>query len=106
MINTIMKIQEIINEDVDMSFWREKDALYNSDALQHIEKQEKRQALIRKLAGEGTAVFHKPARKSKGKFNNKPQKNGLKSAGWRGNVIARTHADILDPKTSDKLLNT
>jgi hypothetical protein len=78
-----MKIRDIIKEDVDMSWWREKDATFNPEANKYAGQQEKRTDM---LSGESdaTPVFTKPVRSTQDKFSNEPPKDGVASPGYLG----------------------
>jgi hypothetical protein len=86
-----MKIKDIIKEDVDMSWWRDQDALYNPEVNDYVSKQEKRTDMLQGDS-DSTPVFTKPVRQSQDKFSNKPPKDGVASPGYYGNLEVRTRA--------------
>jgi len=100
LINTIMKIREIITEDVDMSWWQDKDAEFNPEALKQIRKQEKRSEMFK---DNGTQVFTKPVRSPENNFSNIPPEDAAPSAGYVGNVEVRTRAKHISPEYAEKL---
>jgi len=103
-INTItMKIRDIILEDVDMSWWREQDALYNPTALDYANKQVKRDNIINKDS-KGTKVFTKPVRKSQAPFSNVPKQDDAKSPGYTGNVDVKVRAGHIDKDEGNALV--
>ena len=103
-INTIMKIRDIIKEDVDMSWWDELDGQFNPEVLDYKGKQEKRHKLITKDT-DGTPVFTKPVRKAQEPFSNQPKPEANKSAGFAGNVDVQVRAGHLSKEEGEDLLD-
>lgn len=97
-----MKIKDIINEDVDMSWMAEIDQDFNPEALRSAEQQEKRLAIINKIS-DGTPVFHKPVRDAQTSFSNIPPKDQPKSAGYVGNVHSSVRADHITKERGEEL---
>ena len=97
-----MKIRDIIKEDVDMSWWRERDSLHNPEANAYAEKQERRTELLSKESG-ATPVFTKPVRSTQNKFSNKPPKDGMPSAGYLGLTDVRTRAKHISQEIAAEL---
>lgn len=97
-----MKITDIINEDVDMSWWAEKDAQFNPEALEYVEKQVRRSNIINQ-SSKDTKVFTKPVRKSQTPFSNKPSGNPP-SAGHVGLVDVRVRAGHISKDEGEDLL--
>lgn len=100
-----MKIFDIINEQVDMSFWKEQDERFNPEALNQIEMQERRRAALAPTAKGGTPVFRKPVRKAEPSFKTEPETGMPTSPGYRGNVATRVKAGKLTPETGKKLID-
>ena len=97
-----MKITDIINEDVDMSWWAEKDKLFNPEALDYAQKQVKRDNIIGQ-SSDDTKVFTKPVRKAQTPFSNKP--NGKpSSAGHAGLVDLQVRAGHISKDEGEDLL--
>jgi len=97
-----MKIKDIINEDIDMGWMANIDQDFNPEALQSVEQQEKRLAIINKMS-DGTPVFRKPVRSPETSFSNIPPKNQPKSPGYVGNVHAAVRSDHITPKRGEEL---
>jgi len=97
-----MKITDIINEDVDMSWWAERDASFNPEALEYAQKQVKRDNII-KQSSDGTKVFTKPVRKSQEPFSNKPKDNPP-SSGHAGNLDVQVRAGHISKEEGEDLL--
>lgn len=97
-----MKIKDIIKEDVDMSWWRDQDSLYNPEANKYVHQQEKRTDL---LTGESdaTPVFTKPIRDAQPKFSNQPPKDTPASAGFLGLTDVRTRAKHISQEVANEL---
>ena len=102
MINTTMKIKDIVKEDVDMGWMANIDQDFNPEALQAVEQQEKRQEMINKMSN-GTTVFTKPIRDAQTSFSNIPPKDQPKSPGYVGNVHAAIRSDHITPKRGEEL---
>ena len=100
-----MKISDIIREEVDMSWWREKDESYNPESAEYAKKQEKRQNILDKNSPNSTKVFTKPVRKAQEPFSNQPKEDEPKSTGYAGNVDVRVRAGHINKKTGDDLLD-
>ena len=98
-----MKIRDIINEDVDMSWWDELDGTFNPEVLDYKNKQAKRHKLITKNT-DGTPVFTKPVRKAQEPFSNQPKDDAEKSAGYAGLVDVRVRAGHIDKDEGEDLL--
>lgn len=99
-----MKILDIVNEKVDMSFWKKLDSIYNPDALEQVKKQEKRHALVSASVDKGsTPVFTKPVRKHAA-FTTKPKKGEPTSAGYRGNINTRVKSGHISQETGKNLI--
>jgi hypothetical protein len=98
-----MKIRDLINENVDVSFWKKLDAIWNPEALEQITKQEKRQSILKSSVDKNTTpVLDKPLRKQEG-FQAAPKKGIPTSAGYRGNVNTRVKAGHISKETGEKL---
>lgn len=97
-----MKITDIIKEDVDMSWWAERDEAFNPEALEYSQKQVKRDNIL-KQSSEGTKIFTKPVRKPQTKFSNQP--NGeVPSAGHVGNVDVQVRAGHITKDEGEDLI--
>lgn len=99
-----MKIRDIINEDVDMSWWDELDQQFNPENFDYKSKQAKRHKTITKNI-DGTPVFKKPVRKAQEPFSNIPKKDDPKSLGYAGNVDVRVRAGHLSKEEGDELVD-
>ena len=97
-----MKIKDIIKEDVDMSWWRDQDSIYNPEANVYAGKQERRAGLLSKESG-ATPVFTKPVRSSQNKFSNQPPEDALPSAGYLGLTDVRTRAKHISQEIASEL---
>ena len=97
-----MKIKDIIKEDVDMSWWRELDAVYNPEVNNYVSQQEKRTDM---LTGDSdaTPVFTKPVRSAQPKFSNQPPEDGVPSAGFLGLTDVRTRAKHISQEVASEL---
>lgn len=102
MINTTVKIKDIIKEDVDMGWMADIDQDFNPEALRAIEQQQKRLEIINKMS-DGTPIFHKPVRDAQTSFSNMPPKDQPKSAGYTGNVHTAVRAGQITPKRGEEL---
>ena len=86
-----------------MSFWKKFDAIYNPEALEQIQKQEKRQSILSSSVDKhSTPVLDKPLRKQAG-FTASPKKGNPTSPGYRGNVNTRVKAGHISKETGEKL---
>ena len=99
-----MKIRDIINEDVDMSWWDELDSKFNSEVLDYKEKQNKRRKVITKNI-DGTPIFTKPVRKAQEPFSNQPKPENPKSPGFAGNVEVQVRAGHISKDKGDDLVS-
>ena len=99
-----MKIRDILNEEVDMSFWGEIDSHTNPEAHSYADKQTQRQEMLNK-AFDGTAIFTKPYRQPENNFSTTPKSDQPKSAGFGGNVDTRVRAGHISNKEGQKLKN-
>ena len=99
-----MKIRDIINEDVDMSWWDELDSKFNPEHLANKKLQDKRREIVNKNI-DGTPVFTKPVRKSQDKFSNQPKPEDIKSSGFAGNVDVQVRAGHITKKEGEELVD-
>lgn len=97
-----MKITDIINEDVDMSWWAEEDKRFNPEAHDYAQKQVKRDNILGQ-SSDDTKVFTKPLRKSQEPFSNQP-KGEQPSPGHVGNVDVQVRAKHISKEEGEDLI--
>ena len=97
-----MKIKDIVTEDVDMGWMADIDKDFNPEALQSVEQQEKRLAIMNKMS-DGTPVFYKPVRDAQTPFSNVPPKDQPKSPGYVRNVHTAVRPDHITKERGEEL---
>lgn len=97
-----MKIREIVNEEVDMGWWRKVDSAFNPEALDYAKNEIKRTKKIRKHDSE-TPVYTKPQSDQK-RFSTRPDKEEYKSPGYRGLVDVHVKSGHIGKKRGKKLI--
>jgi hypothetical protein len=101
-----MKLFDIVNETVDMRFWKELDDRFNPEALDQIKMQERRSKALKAISEPGsTPVFTKPVRKPADAFKPVPEKGFPTSPGYRGNVATAVKAGHISPEKGRKLID-
>lgn len=99
-----MKINEVTTADDAIAFWKEKDSTYNPEALEYVQKQEKRTATLQKGA-KGTPVFTKPVGKKQKPFTTQPNPDGPKSPGYRGQINAQVKTGHISREKGKNLVS-
>lgn len=106
-----MKINEIIFESADDSFWQQYESLwnqydedYNPKAHEYAQKQVKRAKIVQK-GHSGTPVITKPVGKKQKPFSTIPREGENRSPGYVGNVDARVRMKHLSKKKGEELVS-
>ena len=102
-INTVMKIRDIISENVDMSWWRKLDSMFNPEALKYASKEEEN---LKKMRSEidGTPVYTKEVN-NQTPHSTRPKRDAQKSAGYRGLVDVHVKSGHISTKRGKKLVS-
>lgn len=98
-----MKIRDIICENVDMSWWRKIDSMFNPEALKYASKEESN---LKKLQAEvsGTPIYTKEVNQQT-PHSTKPKRAEVKSPGYRGLVNTHVKSGHISTKRGKKLVS-
>lgn len=102
LINNVMKIRDIISENVDMGWWRKRDSMLNLEALKYAAQEEKDLSKTRKEVT-GTPVYTKEVNQQT-PHSTKPKKDAIKSPGYRGLVNVHVKSGHISTDRGKKLV--